>query len=92
MHDNLGARRDTARPPASTRCASTCICRRAAAGFPGSHREPLLERNAPLVLEVHPPHRPEPLTLSSITAEVLLRDRPSVGGAPRSGLASVPLG
>jgi sugar phosphate isomerase/epimerase len=93
VHDNLGARRDHGSPPGLDPLRLDLHLP------PGSGRVPwesiaeqLLERNAPLVLEVHPPHRPEPLTLCSITAEVLVRDRPSVGGAPRSALASVPLG
>jgi sugar phosphate isomerase/epimerase len=93
MHDNLGARRDTTSPPGLDPLRLDLHLP------PGSGRvrweaiaQSLLARDVPLVLEIHPPHRPEPLSLSSVTAEVLLRDRPSVGGAPRSGLASVPLG
>jgi sugar phosphate isomerase/epimerase len=92
VHDNLGARRDTSSPPGLDPLRLDLHLP------PGSGRirweqvaGPLLEHNVPLVLEVHPPHRPEPLSLSSVTAELLLRDRPPVNGA-RSGLASVPLG
>jgi sugar phosphate isomerase/epimerase len=93
VHDNLGARRDATSPPGLDPLRLDLHLP------PGSGRvrwdsiaEALLAHNLPLMLEIHPPHRPEPLSLSSVTAEVLLRDRPSVGGAPRSGLASVPLG
>ena len=80
-----------ARPrPAAARPPSAAGQRPAALG--GASRSRCSTHRAPLVLEIHPPHRPEPLSLASVTAEVLLRDRPSVGGAPRSGLASVPLG
>jgi sugar phosphate isomerase/epimerase len=93
VHDNLGARRDHRSPPGLDPLRLDLHLP------PGSGRlawesiaAPVLERSAPIVLEVHPPHRPEPLTLASVTAEVMLRRRPSVGGAPRSALASVPLG
>jgi sugar phosphate isomerase/epimerase len=93
VHDNLGARRDHRSPPGLDPLRLDLHLP------PGSGRlawesiaGSLLERRAPLVLEVHPPHRPEPLTLASVTAEVLLRDRSCVGVAPRSALASVPLG
>jgi sugar phosphate isomerase/epimerase len=93
LHDNLGARRDATSPPGLDPLRLDLHLP------PGSGRlrwdaiaEPLLAHTHPLVLEIHPPHRPEPLSLSSVTAEVLLRDRPCVGGAPRSALASVPLG
>jgi sugar phosphate isomerase/epimerase len=93
LHDNLGARRNHGSPPGLDPLRLDLHLPPGSGRLPWeSIAEPLLERNAPLVLEIHPPHRPEPLTLSSITAEVLLRARPSVGGAPRSGLASVPLG
>lgn len=93
LHDNLGARRSHGSPPGLDPLRLDLHLPPGSGRLPWeSIAEPLVERNAPLVLEIHPPHRPEPLTLSSITAEVLLRARPSVGGAPRSGLASVPLG
>jgi sugar phosphate isomerase/epimerase len=93
VHDNLGARRDHGSPPGLDPLRLDLHLP------PGSGRlqwetiaGPLLDRNAPIVLEIHPPHRPEPLTLASVTSEVLLRHRSSVGGAPRSAFASVPLG
>lgn len=93
MHDNLGARGDGGSPPGIDPLRLDLHLP------PGNGRlpweavvAPMVARNVPLVLEVHPPHRPEPLSLASVTAELLLRQPPCVGGAPRSGLASVPLG
>ncbi len=93
VHDNLGARRDGGCPPGIDPLRLDLHLP------PGSGRlpweavgAPMVGRNVPLVLEVHPPHRPEPLSLASVTTELLLRDRPTVGGTPRSALASVPLG
>jgi sugar phosphate isomerase/epimerase len=92
LHDNLGARRDGASPPGLDPLRLDLHLP------PGSGRvpwdtlaEPLLSRRAPLVLEIHPPHRPEPLSLSAVTAELLLRTPSAVNGSP-SGLGSVPLG
>jgi sugar phosphate isomerase/epimerase len=92
LHDNLGTRRDGASPPGLDPLRLDLHLP------PGSGRvrwdsiaEPLLARRAPLVLEIHPPHRPEPLSLSAVTAELLLRTPASVNGS-RSALASVPLG
>jgi sugar phosphate isomerase/epimerase len=71
---------------------------------PGDGRVPwrqishlLLDHSAPLVLEVHPPHRPEPLSLVRMTTELLARERSPVDGS-RSAVADggapspVPLG
>jgi hypothetical protein len=33
------------------------------------------------MLEVHPPHPPEPLSLANVTSELLLRDRRGVGAS-----------
>ena len=92
LHDNLGARRDGISPPGLDPLRLDLHL------APGSGRvpwdsivKPLLERRAPLVLEIHPPHRPEPLSLSAVTAELLLRRPSAVNGAP-SALGSVPLG
>jgi sugar phosphate isomerase/epimerase len=74
LHDNLGARLangaspavdplrlDLHLPPGAGR-----VCWNEVAG-------PLRSHPAPLVLEVHPPHRPEPVTLASVTEELLAR-------------------
>jgi sugar phosphate isomerase/epimerase len=89
VHDNLGARRDGPRsrtfdplrldlhlPPGT----GTVPWRTVAAA--------LLEHPAPLMLEVHPPHRPEPLSLAAVTTELLRRGpRPAVTGS-RTALAA----
>jgi sugar phosphate isomerase/epimerase len=92
LHDNLGARRDRASQPGLDPLRLDLHL------APGSGRlrweaiAPLVTAGtAPLVLEVYPPHRPEPLSLASVAAELLLRDRPPVDGA-RSGLIAVPPG
>ena len=72
LHDNRGARLangasppvdplrlDLHLPPGAGR-----VCWNEVAGVLRSHP-------APLVLEVHPPHRPEPVTLASVTEELL---------------------
>lgn len=87
LHDNLGARRGRAGPGLDPLRLDLHLA-------PGAGRLPwdavsplLLDHRAPLMLEVHPPHRPEPLSLGTVTAELLLRDRCSVDGA-RSALAA----
>jgi sugar phosphate isomerase/epimerase len=87
LHDNLGARTDGAGGPALDPLRLDLHL------APGSGRLPweavagaLLARSAPLVLEVHPPHRPEPLSLHAVTAALLQRGRPPVGAA-RAALA-----
>ena len=99
LHDNLGARGDRGAAPGLDPLRLDLHL------APGSGRlrwgaiaPLLLRRPAPLVLEVHPPQRPEPLALASVTAGLLLRDRPTVGGArpamhdgrPRAGVAVPP--
>lgn len=99
VHDNLGARRGSGGPGLDPLRLDLHLA-------PGAGSLPweavsglLLAHPAPLVLEVHPPHRPEPLTLATITVEMLLRDRSSVG-ASRAALSrdgdparpTVPLG
>jgi sugar phosphate isomerase/epimerase len=92
VHDNLGARQDGASPPGLDPLRLDLHL------APGSGRVPwrvlagrLLDSGAPLLLEIHPPHRPEPVSLFAVTAELLTRERPPVGAA-RSGLESVPAG
>jgi sugar phosphate isomerase/epimerase len=99
LHDNLGARRGPGAPGLDPLRLDLHLA-------PGAGSLPwdaiaalLLEHAAPLMLEVHPPHRPEPLSLSTVTTEALLRDRSAIAGArtafaPAAGLrhAAVPLG
>jgi sugar phosphate isomerase/epimerase len=93
LHDNLGARRDGASPPGLDPLRLDLHLPPGSGRVPwDSIAQPLLQRRAPLVLEIHPPHRPEPLSLAAVTAEVLLRTPTPVNGSPRSAFASVPLG
>ena len=72
VHDNLGARlRRRGRPYRSTRCNWTCTCPRAAGTCPGSPAPALLAHDAPLVMEIHPAHRPAPTALREIAVSVL---------------------
>jgi hypothetical protein len=49
---------------------------------PETGRQQLLDHSAPLMLEVQPLHRPEPLSLAAVTTELLCRGRrPSVAGS-----------
>lgn len=82
LHDNLGARGDRGTAPGLDPLRLDLHL------APGAGRLSwgvvaglMLSRPVPLVLEVHPPHRPDPLRLASVTAGLLLRDRPAVGGA-----------
>lgn len=99
LHDNLGARRGPGAPGLDPLRLDLHLA-------PGAGRLPwhaiaslLVDHPAPLMLELHPPHRPEPLSLVNVTSELLLRDRLSVGSS-RSTLArgagdmrpTVPLG
>jgi sugar phosphate isomerase/epimerase len=100
LHDNLGARGDRGTAPGLDPLRLDLHLAPGAGRLSWGVVAPLmLSRPVPLVLEVHPPHRPEPLRLASDTVELLVRDRPRVGGArsavhrgrPREGL-TVPLG
>ena len=75
LHDNLGARTNGERAPGVDPCRLDLHLAPGAGTLPWSRiAEPMLERmSAPLLLEIHPPHRPEPLSLSEVTCEVLLR-------------------
>ncbi|MDQ6749237.1 MAG: sugar phosphate isomerase/epimerase [Actinomycetota bacterium] len=88
LHDNLGARRvdngragldplrlDLHLPPG-------------AGSVPWGVVAPLLhDHPAPMLLEVHPPHRPEPLSLATVTSELLRPRRTALAapGAPVGG-------
>ena len=93
VHDNLGARRDGTCPPGIDPLRLDLHLPPGSGRLPWRRWErPWWDAESRSCSRSHPPHRPEPLSLASVTTELLLRERPSVGGAPRSALASVPLG
>ncbi len=97
LHDNLGARGDRGSVPGLDPLRLDLHLAPGAGRLGwGGVAGLMLSRPVPLVLEVHPPHRPEPLRLAQVTAGLLLRDRPAVGGArpavERGGSVSVPVG
>jgi sugar phosphate isomerase/epimerase len=75
VHDNLGARRRGQTVPGIDPLRLD-LHLAPGAGAVAWHRlgELLLEHRAPLLLEVHPPHRPEPLSLLNVTLELLRGD------------------
>jgi sugar phosphate isomerase/epimerase len=83
VHDNLGARRDGPRARALDPLRLDLHLAPGAGTVPWRALAPrLLEHRAPLMLEVAPPHRPEPLSLVAVTTELLCRGRrPSVAGS-----------
>ena len=72
VHDNLGARRRGQGVPGVDPLRLD-LHLAPGAGAVGGHRlgDVLLGHRAPLLLEVHPPHRPEPLSLLNVTLELL---------------------
>lgn len=79
LHDNLGPRTDGQAPRGGVDPLRLDLHL-----APGSGRMPwadlaplLLDGTAPLMLEVQPPHRPDPVALATVTAELLLRGRGS---------------
>jgi sugar phosphate isomerase/epimerase len=73
LHDNLGARRGGEPPPGLDPLRLDLHLAPGAGSAPWPQIAPALLRSAaPLVLEVHPPHRPEPLSLAEVTAGLLL--------------------
>ena len=67
----------------SIRCVSTCTSRPAAARCPGARsRSALTSHSAPLVLEIHPSHRPSATALREATEAALL-------GGPAPSAASL---
>jgi sugar phosphate isomerase/epimerase len=98
LHDNLGARQDGVDAPALDPLRLDLHLPPGAGGLPWDAVAPsLLAHPAPLVLEVHPPHRPDPIALAAVTTG-LLRRRPGVSAArattarPRADAPVVPLG
>jgi sugar phosphate isomerase/epimerase len=73
LHDNLGARLSGEAAPASADPLRLDLHLPPGAGRVGwsTIAGSLRMHGAPLLLEVHPPHRPEPVTLASVTEELL---------------------
>ena len=101
VHDNLGIRRGRQTPPGLDPLRLDLHLAPGSGTVPWETVSPLmLEGDAPLVLEVHPPHRPEPLSLAEVTAELLLQRRHAVSAARTAvaahiaarGVPSVPPG
>ena len=81
LHDNLGARSDGATGPALDPLRLDLHLAPGAGRLSWGVVAPLvLGRQVPAVLEVQPPHRPEPLSLYGVTAGLLLRKAPAVDG------------
>jgi sugar phosphate isomerase/epimerase len=79
VHDNFGARAGGDDAPGVDPIKLDLHLPPGAGRVPWSRLAPvLLESSAPLLLEVHAPHRPEPLSLADVTLGVLLRQRPPV--------------
>nr|MDQ6915247.1 TIM barrel protein [Actinomycetota bacterium] len=82
LHDNLGDRRDGRGGPGTDPLVLDLHLPPGGGRLPWEAIGPALAAHAaPLVLEVHPPHRPDPLSLARVTADLLLRHQP---GAPAS--------
>jgi sugar phosphate isomerase/epimerase len=73
LHDNLGARLSGDAAPPSADPLRLDLHLPPGAGRVGwsAIAGQLRAHGAPLLLEVHPPHRPEPVTLASVTEELL---------------------
>ncbi|MGI8511512.1 MAG: sugar phosphate isomerase/epimerase family protein [Solirubrobacteraceae bacterium] len=82
VHDNLGDRHDGTVAPGLDPLRLDLHLPPGSGRIDWAGLAPALRvHDAPLVLEVHPPHRPEPLSLAEVTAELLLRD-PARAAAP----------
>ena len=75
LHDNLGARSRGERAPGVDPLRLDLHLAPGAGTLPWSRVvAPMLERmSSPLLLEIHPPHRPDALSVAEVTGEVLLR-------------------
>lgn len=90
VHDNFGARRKAGAPAGLEPLRLDLHLAPGAGSVPWDSLAPtLVHHSAPLLLEVHPPHRPEPLSLATVTAE-LLRPRASAVAASRPAQARRP--
>jgi sugar phosphate isomerase/epimerase len=76
LHDNLGDRRDGRPGPGTDPLRLDLHLPPGGGRLPWEAIGPALAAHAaPLVLEVHPPHRPDPLSLARVTTDLLLRHR-----------------
>jgi sugar phosphate isomerase/epimerase len=93
LHDNLGDRRDGRAGPGTDPLRLDLHLPPGAGRLPWEAVGPALAAHAaPLVLEVHPPHRPDPLSLAGVTTDLLLRRRGEVvASRPAVPAASQPL-
>jgi sugar phosphate isomerase/epimerase len=74
LHDNLGAARPRERAPRLVPLRLDLHLPPGAGAIPWPAIAPQLRDSAaPLLLELHPPHRPEPQRAATITAELLSR-------------------
>jgi sugar phosphate isomerase/epimerase len=89
LHDNLGDRRDGRAGPGTDPLRLDLHLPPGGGRLPWEAIGPALAAHeAPLVLEVHPPHRPDPLSLARVTADLLLRHQPT-GLTPRGSVPAV---
>jgi sugar phosphate isomerase/epimerase len=98
LHDNFGSSRPAIAAPALDPLRLDLHLAPGNGRVPWRQLAPLLvDHAAPLVLEVHPPHRPEPLSVAKVTTELLAGRATRVDGS-RSAVADgaspspVPLG
>lgn len=98
LHDNFGASRQAFSSPALDPLRLDLHLAPGNGRVPWRQLAPLLvDHTAPLVLEVHPPNRPEPLSVAKVTTEILAGRAAPVDGS-RSAVADpgrpspVPLG
>ena len=97
LHDNFGARRQETVPGRLEPLRLDLHLPPGGGTLPWDAVAPsLLAHGAPLLLEVHPSHRPGPLGLATVTTELLRRRAPAVTASrpavARAATARVPLG
>lgn len=74
LHDNLGARRSPDGPPGIVPERLDLHLPPGQGSLPWTRIAPELRgRDVPLLLELHPPHRPEPLSVAVVSTELLTR-------------------
>lgn len=82
LHDNLGARRDVVPPAELDPMRLDLHLAPGRGSIPWRRLAPdLRDHSAPLILEIHPPHRPEPGALFKRTAELLLEPAAAAAAA-----------
>jgi sugar phosphate isomerase/epimerase len=83
LHDNLGARSRDESAPGVDPLRLDLHLAPGAGTLPWSRVvAPVLERmSSPLLLEIHPPHRPDAFSVAEVTGEVLLRRWVAAGPA-----------